>query len=132
MNRRPDASPGAPSTCGVYALGFCCSSQPARLGPPVCGGACLAAAGSDAFGFGSGAAVAFGACACVAGAALVGAAVADGAGGVASVAEGAAVFVRSCAACHGQTGEGGQGAAGGTLVGNEPWTDQPGTTAIGG
>jgi cytochrome c len=52
--------------------------------------------------------------------------------GSGTVAEGAAVFVRSCAACHGQTGEGGQGAAGGTLVGNEPWTDQPGTTAIGG
>jgi S-disulfanyl-L-cysteine oxidoreductase SoxD len=52
--------------------------------------------------------------------------------GSGTVSEGAAVFVRSCAACHGQTGEGGAGGAGGTLVGNAPWTDQPGTNAIGG
>jgi cytochrome c len=52
--------------------------------------------------------------------------------GSGTVQEGAQVFARACASCHGADGAGGQGAAGGTLVGNEPWTDQPGTDAIGG
>jgi cytochrome c len=49
-----------------------------------------------------------------------------------TVQQGAEVFARACASCHGESGTGGQGAAGGTLVGNEPWGEYPGTDAIGG
>jgi cytochrome c len=56
----------------------------------------------------------------------------DGAGlsaGSGTVAEGAAVYERSCAACHGANGEGGSAE---TLVGTAPWEEYPGTGAIGG
>jgi S-disulfanyl-L-cysteine oxidoreductase SoxD len=49
--------------------------------------------------------------------------------GSGTVAEGAQVFARACAGCHGANADGGSA---GTLVGTAPWTDQPGTTAIGG
>jgi mono/diheme cytochrome c family protein len=52
--------------------------------------------------------------------------------GSGTVAQGAQVFARSCASCHGAEGTGAQGVQGGSLVGNAPWTDQPGTSAIGG
>lgn len=56
----------------------------------------------------------------------------DGTGlppGRGTVAEGAAVYARTCAACHGVTGVEGPDDV---LVGNEPWDDYPGTRAIGG
>jgi S-disulfanyl-L-cysteine oxidoreductase SoxD len=49
--------------------------------------------------------------------------------GQGTVAEGAAVFARSCAACHGATGVEGPN---NVLVGTAPWEDYPGTRAIGG
>jgi cytochrome c len=44
-------------------------------------------------------------------------------------AEGAAVFARSCAGCHGATGVEGPNDV---LVGNAPWEDYPGSSAVGG
>ncbi len=57
----------------------------------------------------------------------------DGTGlppGTGSVAEGAEVYVRECASCHGMEGEGGPG-GGGALVGTEPWEDFPSGRAVG-
>jgi S-disulfanyl-L-cysteine oxidoreductase SoxD len=48
--------------------------------------------------------------------------------GSGTVAQGAAVFARSCAACHGAAGEGG---AAGRLVSTEPWGEWPTNPAVG-
>jgi len=59
----------------------------------------------------------------------------DGVGlppGEGTVGQGAQVFARNCAACHGADGTGVQGVQGGSLVGTDPWEEYPGTGAIGG